>query len=205
LSIVAKLLLIRHAVDDVPRSTTRHARASVDLRSHGPALNAIARSMHMSVSAVVRMVLAEWLENLPAEHADRVVDAIPPRLADVVKVTVRLPAGQAHRLARVARAAELSQGAFLARLIDSAPLVSIPADLREGRVALLRSTATLAAISSDLQALLRVLRHASSPEQARCHAAVALLSDAVLSHLALAAQVIAELKPSRGRAAGDRA
>ncbi|MBT9586223.1 hypothetical protein IV102_22975, partial [bacterium] len=122
----------------------------------------------------MRTALAEWLETHFAADAGRgAVDVLAAPVSSqkenaVIKVTLRMPAGYAARLARAARAAELSQGLYVARLINAQPPAPVPPDQRENRAALVRSTATLAAMSGDLQALMRVLRQRSSPELAAC-------------------------------------
>lgn len=142
---------------DQPRAA-RRARVTIDLRGHGPALNAIALSKHTSVAALVRTVLGDWLKSRSvAETEEGAVSAaldVPVPLqkgGDALKVTLRMPVAQALRLAQQARAAELAQGVYVARLIDALPAFPAPPDLRENRAALVRSTATLAALSGDLR------------------------------------------------------
>lgn len=206
---MASVTLMSQLPDQASRSEMRRERVSIDLRGHGPALYAIARSRQMTVAALVRTVVAEWLEARPVADVGQgavdgvLVASIPSRKEDATfKMTLRMPAGHAARLARAARVAELSQGIYVARLIDALPPVPMAPDQRENRAALLRSTATLAAVSSDLQAFLRVLRQASSAEQA-ARVDVAQLSDAVLKHLETTSPLIAALTPSRRLAAGD--
>lgn len=190
-------------------SGTHRERVSIDLRGHGPALNAIAQSRHVTVAAFVRTVLAEWLETRSVADAGQgTVDVLAAPVSfqkehTVIKVTLRMPAGYAAKLARAARAAELSQGLYVARLIIAQPPAPVAPDQRENRAALVRSTATLAAMSGDLQALMRLLRQRSSPELAACEAMVAQLSEAVLRQLAAASPLIAVLAPSRRPVMGD--
>lgn len=196
----------RRSADVAPRSTARRERVSIDLRGHGPALTAVAQSMRVPVAVLVRSVLAEWLQaHAVAESGTRAApDGAPAQPADaVIKVTLRMRAGHALRLARSARAAEHSQGAYVERLIDEQPPAPVSPDLRESRAALMRSTATLAAMSGDLQMLVRILRQSAPLEQSVCVAAVARLSDAVLLHLSTAAPLLAALKSARRAAAGD--
>ena len=89
------------------------------------------------------------------------------------------------------------------RLIDEQPPSPAAPDLRESRAALMRSTATLAAMSGDLQMLVRILRQSAPLEQSVCVAAVVRLSDEVLLHLSTAAPLLAALKSARRPAAGD--
>ena len=183
----------------------RRERLSIDLRGHGPALDVIAQSMQISKAVLVRTVLANWLKarTVPAAGHDA-AGVGPSETRDaVIKMTLRLTAGYAAKLARAARSAEMSQGVFVARLIDGQAPVPVPPDLRESRAALARSTATLAAMSGDLQALLRFLRQPSLHNHAEHSVTLAQLADAINLHLATAAPLIAALKPSRRPAAGD--
>lgn len=85
-------------------------------------------------------------------------------------VTLRMPGGHARRLAQAARSAEVSQGAYVAGLLDGASPAPLVPEMRESVVAVARSNAALAALSGDLQALVRSLRQSSSLEQAKCAA-----------------------------------
>lgn len=190
----------------------RRERVSIDLRGHCSALNAIARSRQMTVAALVRTVLAEWLEAHPVDDVGvcavdvaRTASVRSQNEDTVIKMTLRMSAGHAARLARSARAAELSQGIYVARLIDEQPPVPVAPDQRENRAVLARSTATVAAMSSDLQALMRILRQTSVPEPGARLATLAQLADALQQHLAAAAPLMAALTPSRRPAAGDPA
>ena len=200
---MASVTRISQLPDRASRSDIRRERVSIDLRGHCQTLNAIALSRQMAVAALVRTVLAEWLEARPVADAGMcaadVVRAAPVRSKEedaVIKVTLRMPARHATRLARAARAAELSQGLYVARLIDAQPPVPAAPDQRENRAVLARSTSTVAAMSSDLQALMRILRQTSVPEPGARLATLAQLADALQQHLAAAAPLMAALTPS---------
>lgn len=196
LAIMATVNFIRSGAADASHSATRRERVSIDLRGHSPALHAISQSMHRPVAALVRTVVGEWLQARSAAGVGPAGAQAQPE-ADVIKVTLRMPVGHAVRLARAARAAELSQGVYVARLIDGLPPIPVPPDQRENRSALIRSTATLAALSGDLQVLLRMLDKPLPREESLCADTVACLSEAVQRHLATAAPLMAALKPSR--------
>jgi hypothetical protein len=202
---MAKVIWTRHAAVDAPRSTVRRERVTIDLRGHGPAVNAMAHSLRMPVATLVRTALAEWLDaRSVAGWQAQAAGAVPSRSDDAItKVTLRMPARHAAGLSRAARAAELPQGLYVARLMDGQPPVPVPPDQAESRAALLRSTAVLAAMSTDLHALMRAIRQASSSEQAACSDAVAELSDAVKRHLAATVPLISALTSSRRQDAGD--
>lgn len=199
---MATVTWTRHA-DDAPRSTARRKRASIDLCEHGPALKAIAQSIQMPVATLVRTVLAEWLLARAVSGQADTAGAPPSRSNDtIISVSLRMPARHAAGLACAARAAALSQGIYVARLIDGQPPAPVTPDQRENRVALMRSTAVLAAMSCDLHAFMRAMLQTPSPEQAACNARVAELSEAVRRHLAAAAPLMASLTPSRRQSAG---
>ena len=203
---MAKVTRTLCAADDAPSSTVRRERVSLDLRGHGLALTAVAQSMGVPVAVAVRSVLAEWLQTraVAESGARSAPDVALEQPADaVIKVTLRMRAGHAARLARAARAAEHSQGAYVERLMDELPPAPVSPDLHESRAALMRSTSTLAAMSGDLQMLVRILRQSAPLEHSVCAAAVARLSDAVLQHLSTAAPLLAALKSGRRLAAGE--
>lgn len=142
----------RHTADVALRSTVRRERVSIDLRGHGLALTAVAQSKGVPVAVLVRSVLAEWLQtSAVAESGVRSAPdvALEQHAGAVIKVTLRMRAGHAARLARAARAAEHSQGAYVERLMDELPLVPVSPDLRESRAARTRSISTLAPMSGE--------------------------------------------------------
>ncbi|MGN6828948.1 hypothetical protein [Paucibacter sp. M5-1] len=186
------------------RSSSRRQRLTIDFRRHGPALAAIARSRRMSAAALARTVLSEWLD-AQAVGASPVgaTDTAPAASvalhtdAPLAKLTLRLPADRAAKLARAARAAELSQGMYVAQLLDAhseeKPLGASP---RELVLSLVRSNAKLAALSSGLKSLGRALEQSSSPESAGFDVLVAGLTADVGQHLASAAPQMAALPAS---------
>ena len=186
----------------------RRERLSIDFRRHGPALAAIARSRRMTTAALARSVLGEWLmtqsvDAAPVGAMSTEPDGSAPlsRDAPVTKVTLRMPADRAAKLARAARATELSQGMYVVQLLDSqsdGPLVAGPG---ETLAALVRSNAKLAALNSDLKALARALKQASSHELADLNVLVSGLTAEVSQHLASAAPQIAALPASWRRPA----
>jgi hypothetical protein len=186
------------------RSGTRRSRVAIDLRAHGPALEALAQSRHIPLAVLMRAALAEWLKSHTVVGTT-VADASPEapiasqHEGSIVKVTLRMPARSATRLAREAYAAEASQGLFVARLLEGLPPVPVPADLEENRRALMASTVTLAALLSDLRALERSLSRAGREDLAACAAEIRPVSEAVSRHLDQASALLAELAKSRRR------
>lgn len=182
----------------------------IDLRGLRPALVAIARSRQVGVAVLVRAAVIEWMKvHLDTEDASTAAgdDLDAPLLGRskgaVLRRYLYLPAAQANRLTRMARAAALSQSAYVARLLAGLPPAPVHPDLTACRADLVRSTATLAALSGDLREFTRMLRQHASPELMACVEPVDRLSKAVGQHLEIAAYLMAALKPARGPAAGD--
>ncbi len=197
-----------------PRAKTsrigvRRERVTIDFRKHGPVLTTIAHSRHMSTAALARTVIGEWLKT-------QSVDAVPVGAAGVAptasgplqkdapcaKLTLRMPPDRATKLARQAREAELSQGMYVAQLVDAKSDEPTAAP-RQTVAALVRSNAELAALYGDLQALARTLKQVSSLKPADLDVFVAGLSKAVGQHLAFTAPQIAALPTSWRRPARE--
>jgi len=180
----------------------------VDMRSHGPAIVSHARLRKLPVSALIRTILAEWLVAHPdAESAQTTPDTsndasnrsniLPLPSASLHKVTLRIPVCEALLLARRARSAEMSQGNYVAHLLMEVQAPPASADLREASAALLRSTAMLAALCVDVQALAQSDARSSPQESVLRGLQTDQLTHAVKQHLALAAPLLAALKPAR--------
>jgi hypothetical protein len=80
----------------------------------------------MSTAALARSVLGEWLKAQAVDAAlvgavslERNESVALGKDAPFAKVTLRMPADRAALLAREARAAELSQGIYVAQLLDA--------------------------------------------------------------------------------------
>jgi hypothetical protein len=176
-------------------------RVTLDLRGLRERLQALAAVRQMTTSALVRKTLMTLLDEDSGEGDTR-LNATASATATaidtpVVKVTLRLPASQARALARRARAAEVSQGAYVAGLIDGAPPSPLPPDHARAVAALRASTDQHAVIGTDLNAFLRLLGRVSSSELERYRAGIMSLSVDVRRHLAVAATLVAELRAVR--------
>ncbi len=170
---------------------------TVDLRGLRAALGARAAEQGLSESDVLRSALATVLvkddtvlEPLPSSD-----ERAPPPTH--IKLSVRLPRRAAFHLDRNARAAGLSRGAYLTRLIDGAPPVIASTERAAGIAALNASSAELALLSRDISHLTLLLR-SSAVEAARPYRERLDNLDAdVRVHLDLAAAVLAELVLAR--------
>jgi hypothetical protein len=171
-------------------------RLTIDMRGMGPRLHAHAASSGRPVAALVRGAVATLLGAEPTLAETGRPDVPATHEGPDVKVTLRLPPAHALLLARRARAAELSQGAYVACLIESQPAHEHD-DHRRDVAALMRSTDQLAALATDLSALIRLLERNSSGELERFRCNLSSLVADVRSHLVLAAGLAAAVRPVR--------
>ncbi|HEV7576927.1 MAG TPA: hypothetical protein VGO85_12855 [Caldimonas sp.] len=166
---------------------------TADLRGLRGGLRARAASHGLTESAVLRGILAAALGaegNDSPRSAARVVDS---PISAQVKLSVRLPKTASSRLDHNARAAGLSRGVYLTRLIEGAPPVVESSDRAAMFNALNASSAELALLSRDINHLTQLLRQgsiAAAREYTRRHES---LDTVVRAHLALAAPVLAQL------------
>lgn len=166
-------------------------RVTVDLRGIGPALHAQAAARGVSLAAVARAALVAMLDSpgSPPEPANR------PRSVDsrVVKITLRLGAVHASRLADRARAAEISQGAYVAALLNGMAASARPADHGDAVAALADSTQKVAAMSADIHAFIRMIRNVNSDEAKKYLAGLMSLSQDIRLHLQVASRLMARM------------
>lgn len=171
-------------------------RLTVDLRGYGPKLRALAEGTQTSTAAIVRNAIRDLVDqsrrNTPARISREGHSASP-----TVKVTLRLSSEHARSLAARARDAEVAQGAYVAALLDDAPPPPVASDHSVAVEALMKSTDHLAAMSTDLNAFLRMVGRVPSdklnPLRGRLHS---LVQD-VRSHLVSSAALMSELQPKR--------
>ena len=90
---------------------------TLDLRGLGAGLRSRAASLGLTESLVARGILAAALG---VERIDSSGPSAGPMTTPQIKLSVRLPRTAASRLDRHARAAGLSRGVYLTRLIDGA-------------------------------------------------------------------------------------
>ena len=176
-------------------------RVTVDLRGAGSVVQARATEQGLTVAAFVRRALMTMAET-PVETME--LHPVAPGDAErrLLKVTLRLPAAHALLLAVRARSADVSQGSYVAGLLDGEPPPRAASDRRESIAALAKSTDQLAVISSDMHMFLRLLR-AGTPERAEPYRArMQSLVDDIRAHLDVACRYLADLQqaaPARPR------
>jgi len=169
-------------------------RVTIDLRGLREPLQTRALANQMTPAALVRQAVLAYLA---PKSGDQKPDPKPlkyVREKEVVKVTLRLPAGHAALMNYQARIANVSQSIYLAALIEGAPP---PKNHAQAVAALQASTNRLAVISTDLSAYLRTLhtvKPGASQELERYRAGIKTLNQDIRRHLGTAAQLVAELR-----------
>jgi hypothetical protein len=147
-------------------------RVTIDLRGIGDAVRAAAACRGMGVAQFVRRALVMSLE-LRATAAVAPItrgsdgqtrDQVPTR--ETAKLTLRLAQAHADALTLNAGALGLSYGDYVGRLVAGSRLPQPLAERQADRAALLASNDRIAALSTDLVALVTLLRQAKV-EQAR--------------------------------------
>ena len=177
-------------------------RVTIDLRGLGAAVQSRAAAERTTVAALARRAIVAMLD-APASQAElfSAVAATAPRVPPdglPVKLTVRMSATHAVTLATRAHSADVSQGAYVAGLLDNAPPLPQSPDHRAAIGALLTSTDQLAVLSGDLNAFMRLLGRGNPAALEPYRASVMSLSKDVHGHLAVASRLMSELKPPRG-------
>ena len=186
------------ATDALQRTGAARDRVTIDLRGLGPRLQAQAARQQMTAAALVRRAVVTMLDDAAAS-AD---DSLPAGATDrtpVVKVTLRLSVPHAVLLASRARRADVSQGSYVAGLIDGAPPPPQAPDHTRALAALTTSTDRLAVLSADLNAFMRLVRRAQRSELEPYRASIQVLGADVREHLASAAALVASLRSAGGR------
>jgi hypothetical protein len=171
---------------------------TVDLRGLRAALAARAAEAGTTESDVLRSALALALQaELGSTITSTPVVGGASSRAGHIKLSVRVRHAAADRLDLNARAAGLSRGAYLTRLIDGAPPVTASADRKAVVAALSRSSAELAVLSRDIHHLTNLLRLAAVEPARQYRERFENVDSDVRSHLDKAAAVLAELAPPR--------
>jgi hypothetical protein len=147
-------------------------RVTIDLRGIGDAVRAAAACRGMGVAQLVRRALVMSLDlrataavvSMKRGSDGQTPDLVPTR--ETAKLTLRLPQAHADALMLNAGALGLSYGDYVARLVAGSRLPQPVAERQADRAALLASNDRMAALSTDLVALVTLLRQAKV-EQAR--------------------------------------
>jgi hypothetical protein len=173
-------------------NTVPHDFVTVDMRGLKAALVARAREQQVSVSAVVRDAVAKTLPStLPPVERTRVV------AADIVKLSIRLAADEADRLAKGARAAGLSRGAFLSGLIDGVRVL-YSGGRADHLSALIASNAELSTLSRNVRHLAMLLGRSDMRAAQQYRSMLERLTGDVEAHLNLVGEVLKEMRRNHG-------
>ena len=186
------------STDAAQAAAAMRDRVTVDLRGIRPQLYAHAAKRQMTAAALVRRAVVTMLDDAPSDVAD---DGSNDSASGtpVVKVTLRLPVAHAVLLANRARRADVSQGSYVARLIDGTPAQLPAPDHAQAVAEPMASTDRLAALSADLNAFMRLLGRTPRSELEPYRASIQSLAGDVRVHLASAAALVAALRATRGR------
>jgi hypothetical protein len=165
-------------------------RVTVDLRGLAPVVKAHASARNLTLAAFARAAMVEALKQAKADpfHLSPGGDLDN---GEPVKLTLSLPLRQASWLVEHARAAGLSYGIYLASVIDGTPA---PGGLGEAVRALTASTNQLAALSTDLNDYVRLLRRLNFEEAEQYRQRVVSMFDEVRQHVRLNAALSAEVR-----------
>lgn len=175
-------------------------RVTVDLRGIGSRLQGHASAQGKSVAAMVRVAVVAMLDSSDC------VTALPcspgPIESRTVKVTLRVGAMHAARLAHRARAAEVSQGAYVATLLDGMAASPRPADHGDAVAALAESTQRVAAMSADINTFTRLIRDLNLHEAPKFCTGLMSLSEDMRLHLRVASRLMARMTTRTREASG---
>jgi hypothetical protein len=155
-------------------------RVTIDLRGVGDAVRAAAACRGMGVAQLVRRAVVMSLDLRATAEVAAGSDGQTPS-PSTTKLTLRLPQAHADALMLNAGALGLSYGEYVARLVDGSRLPQPIAERQADRAALLASNDRMATLSTDLVALVALLRQ-SKVEQARSYRDRLETADAEIRH-----------------------
>jgi hypothetical protein len=162
------------------------------------ALVARARAERVDVSAVVRRAVEREL-GVAAATTELAGELRSPRAPDAtVKLSIRLTSAEAARLASGAVRAGLSRGAYVAGLLAEVPLLTSGSASRPDLLAALNaSCAELSTLTRNLHHLTTLLCQGQVRAAMEYREMLDTLGGDVREHMAIAAALLAELRPAR--------
>jgi hypothetical protein len=180
-------------------NTPTHEFVTVDMRDLKVALVARAQAERVSVSVLVRRAVEQELRTDDVSRAVARADPAMTAPGSTVKLSLRLTPVEAEQLATGARQAGLSRGAYLAGLLAGDPtLAGGGTASRPDRLAALNaSCAELSTLGRDLHHLANLLRQGQVRAAMEYRGMLDTLGADVREHLAMAAGLLAELRPAR--------
>ena len=165
-------------------------RVTIDLRGIGDAVRSAAAGGGLTVAALARQALVNTIGPQLA-HAPLAALDSSERQRGVVKLTLRLREPDAEVLIVNAIGLGLSYGEYVARLIRQTPLPMPATERAADRAALMTSSDTLAVLSTDLNAFIRLLRTGKSAEAEKYRRRIEAVDADILRHLDLASTFMA--------------
>jgi len=181
------------AVEPRKSSMSKRDQFNVNLCGLSNGLRAYAANKKISVSCAIRMAIARLLETDAGTPAEPSVDT-QADAGQVVRVLLRMSEPDAVKLARRARDSGVSRSQYVARLMEGATPVALPADYERLIASLMASTAQLASQSVDLNVFMRLLGRVPGAELEPYRAGLRSLIPAVHAHLQHAATLLAALE-----------
>ena len=119
-------------------------------------------------------------------------------------MSLRLTPEQARAITSAAKAAELSTGDFVAGLVAGVPVLAGGANRTDQLAALIASSAEISTLSRNIHHLTSLLRLGAFRAAQEYWPMLDTLANDLRGHLALAAGVLADLRPRSGRAHAPR-
>jgi hypothetical protein len=170
------------------------------------ALVARAQAEQVDVSAVVRRAIEREL-GLAAATPEPAGEPCSPRAASAtVKLSIRLTSAEVAQIAAGAARTGLSRKAYVAGLLAEVPLLTSGSAARPDVLAALNgSCAELSTLTRNLHHLTTLLRQGQVRAAVEYRQMLDTLGGDVREHLAMAAGLLAELRPARpARVASQR-
>ena len=171
-------------------------RISVDLRGLKAALFEQAHTRGMSPSDLVRELLAGALvhggPSIARPSAIEAAESAEQR----TRISLRMSRPDAVATLSAARAAGLAPGAFVAGLVAGVPVLGNGGARSDYLAALVASNAELSDLSRSIHQLTQLLRQGSVRAAQEYSELLQSLEGEVREHLSLAANALAELRPS---------
>jgi hypothetical protein len=179
-------------------NTPTHEFVTVDMRGLKATLVVRAQAERVAVSVVVRRAVERELGLVDVLHQTEAEGGLAPLPDSTVKLSLRLTGTEAEQLASGARRAGLSRGAYLAGLLAGVPSLVDGSASRPDRLAeLSASCAELSTLSRNLHHLTNLLRQGQVRAAMEYREMLDTLGVDVREHLAMAASLLAELRPAR--------
>ena len=176
-------------------------RISVDLHGLKAALFERAQALGVSPSGLVRTILAEALAQSVGINSDRSTPRCLAGNGDRVRLCLRMSREQARSALEGARRAGLNPGNYVGSLVAGVPVLLGTGSRTDHLAALIASSAELSTFSRNLHHLAALLRQGAFRPAQEYRPMLQTLGADVRVHLALAAGVLADLRP-RGNSSG---